>query len=89
MCAQSVSRSSHALIDVCFFCRGDCCVRIKILVFLLEIFGCLSECSDGNELDDFLHIFLSTITSEVPVCVHALVVLRPQVVAWCKRSLRD
>ncbi|XP_064403446.1 probable methyltransferase TARBP1 isoform X4 [Halichondria panicea] len=47
--------------------RGDCCVRIKILVFLLEIFGCLSECSDGNELDDFLHIFLSTITSEVPI----------------------
>ncbi len=76
-CEFKQSRSVHLLFRVsiiysctAFFYRGDCGVRIQMLVLLLELFGSLSQRNDGDsELSDFLHDFLFTLISEVCNCM--------------------
>lgn len=57
------------LLNFCICFRGDVCVRVKVLVFLLELFVYFSTNHEGahlnSELQEFLHQFLSTLISEV------------------------
>ena len=49
-----------------FSSRGDCGVRIQMLVLMLELFGAFSQEKDSDiDLTHFLHDFLSMLTSEV------------------------